>query len=117
MTCGYLRYGLQDGAGATQPPSSAPASSHTGCGRPRPTAPPAIGIPGAGPGDIDAYVAARLLPGLRPVTVRKWAQRGQLERRGADASGRTLYRFADIERLWCGARVDWIDRDHQSLSH
>ena len=104
MTCGYLRYGLQDGAGATQPPSSAPASSHTGRGRPRPTGNPATGIPGAGPGDIDAYVAARLLPGLRPVTVRKWAQRGQLARRGADAAGRTLYRFADIERLWCGAR-------------
>jgi hypothetical protein len=57
-------------------------------------------IPGDDPGDIDVYVAARHLPGLRPVTVRKWAQRGQLERRGTDADGRTLYRFADLERLW-----------------
>jgi hypothetical protein len=103
VTCEYLRYGLQDGAGATQPPSSAPASSHTGCGRPRPTGTPATGIPGAGPGDIDAYVAARLLSGLRPVTVRKWAQRGQLEYEGADVEGRALYRFADIERLWRGS--------------
>ena len=117
MTCGNPRNGLQDGAGATQPPSSAPASSRTGCGRPRPTATPAIGIPGAGPGDIDAYVAARLLPGLRPVTVRKWAHRGQLERRGVDAAGRTLYRFADIERLWCESRANSIDKDRQSLSH
>jgi DNA-binding transcriptional MerR regulator len=62
-------------------------------------------IPGDAPRAIDAYVAARLLPGLRPVTVRKWAQRGQLERRGADAEGRTLYRLADLERLWCASRV------------
>jgi hypothetical protein len=104
VTSGNPRNGLQDGAGATQPPSSAPASSHIGCGRPRRTGTPAVGIPGAGPGDIDAYVAARLLSGLRPVTVRKWAQRGQLVRRGADAAGRTLYRFADLERLWCESR-------------
>jgi DNA-binding transcriptional MerR regulator len=57
-------------------------------------------IPGENPGNIDAYVAARRLPGLRPVTVRKWAQRGQLERRGTDVDGRTLYRFADLEQLW-----------------
>jgi hypothetical protein len=100
MTCGNPRNGGRDGAGATQPPSSAPTSSHAGCVRLRSTATPAIGIPGAGHASIDAYVAARLLPGLRPVTVRKWAQRGQLERRGTDADGRTLYRFADLERLW-----------------
>jgi DNA-binding transcriptional MerR regulator len=62
-------------------------------------------IPGENPGDIDAYVAARHLSGLRPVTVRKWAQRGRLERRGTDAEGRTLYRFVDIERLWCESCV------------
>ena len=62
-------------------------------------------IPGENPSDIDAYAAARLLPGLRPVTVRKWAQRGQLERRGIDAEGRTLYRFADVERLWLASRA------------
>ena len=45
-------------------------------------------------------MAARLLSGLRPVTVRKWAQLGQLERRGVDTKRRTLYRFADIEALW-----------------
>jgi hypothetical protein len=72
-------------------------------------------IPGASPGDIDAYVAARYLPGLRPFTVRKWAQRGQLERRGIDAVGRTLYRFADLERLWCESRA--VDRDQRALSH
>jgi hypothetical protein len=119
VTCGNPRNSGGDGAGATQPPSSAPASSHTGCGRLRPTGNPATGIPGDGPGDIDAYVAARLLPGLRPVTVRKWAQLGQLERRGVDAKRRTLYRFADIERLWLDrvqARGSF-DRDHQSLSH
>jgi DNA-binding transcriptional MerR regulator len=60
-------------------------------------------IPG-GAGYTDAYVAARHLPGLRPATVRKWAQRGQLERCGTDAEGRTLYRFADIERLWFESR-------------
>jgi DNA-binding transcriptional MerR regulator len=62
-------------------------------------------IPGDDPGNIDAYVAARLLLGLRPFTVRKWAQRGQLERRGIDDEGRTLYRFADVERLWLVSRA------------
>jgi hypothetical protein len=105
VTCGNPRNGLQNGAGATQPPSSVPAFSHTGRGRLRPTGTPATGIPGAGPGDIDAYVAALLLPGLRPVTVRKWAQLGQLERRGVDTKRRTLYRFADIEALWHRSRT------------
>jgi len=61
-------------------------------------------IPGENPAVIDAYEAARHLPGLRPVTVRKWAQRGRLKRCGADAEGRTLYRFADIETLWLVSR-------------
>jgi hypothetical protein len=73
-------------------------------------------IPGDDPGAIDAYVAARLLPGLRPVTVRKWAQCGQLERRGTDVEGRTLYRFADLERLWCESRGS-VGKDRHLLSH
>jgi hypothetical protein len=100
MTCGNPRNGGWGGAGATQPPSSDPDTRRTSYVRLRSAATPAIGIPGAGHASIDAYVAARLLPGLRPVTVRKWAQRGQLERRGTDADGRTLYRFADLEQLW-----------------
>lgn len=61
-------------------------------------------IPGENSATIDAYEAARHLPGLRPVTVRKWAQRGRLERCGTDPDGRTLYRFADVERLWLASR-------------
>jgi hypothetical protein len=61
-------------------------------------------IPGENPSDVDAYAAASRLPGLRPVTVRQWAQRGKLERLGTDADGRTLYRFADVERLWLESR-------------
>jgi hypothetical protein len=66
MTCGNPRNGVRDGAGATQPPSSDPATRHTGYVRLRSTATPAIGIPGAGHASIDAYVAAQLIPGLRP---------------------------------------------------
>jgi hypothetical protein len=73
-------------------------------------------IPGEDPGAIDAYLAAQLLPGLRPALVRKWAQLGQLERRGIDTKRRTLYRFADIEVLWRGSRSQ-LDRDHKMRSH
>jgi hypothetical protein len=69
-------------------------------------------IPGDVLGDIDAYAVASRLPGLRPVTVRKWAQRGQLERRGTGPHGRALYSLADIYRLWderCAQReVKWV---------
>jgi len=69
-------------------------------------------IPGDKLGDVDAYAAASRLPGLRPVTVRKWAQRGQLERCGTGPHGRALYPLADIYRLWdecCAQReVKWV---------
>jgi hypothetical protein len=69
-------------------------------------------IPGDKFGDIDAYAVASCLPGLRPVTIRKWVQRGQLERRGTGPYGRALYSLADIYRLWderCVQReVKWV---------
>jgi hypothetical protein len=74
-------------------------------------------IPGDDPGDIDAYVAARFLPGLQPALVRKWAQLGQLERRGVDTKRRTLYRFADIEALWRDSCRRLLDKDRVIRSH
>jgi len=55
---------------------------------------------------VDAYAIARDL-GLHPVTIRKWAAAGHIERRGRDARGRTLYDLDEVQ-AWA-ARHDTPD--------
>lgn len=53
--------------------------------------------------DPDVIVTAEQLaarhPGLTAATVRQWATRGRLTRRGRDENGRTLYRAGDVTDL------------------
>jgi hypothetical protein len=44
---------------------------------------------------VDAYAAARQLR-VKPSTIRSWATRGDITRRGRDARGRTLYSWAEL---------------------
>lgn len=46
----------------------------------------------------DAPALAVML-GVSPVTVRSWAHRGRLARRGRDKRGRTLYSIAEATAL------------------
>lgn len=41
-------------------------------------------------------VAAAVAADVSPGTVRSWATRGRITRRGTDARGRTVYALADI---------------------
>lgn len=56
---------------------------------------------------LDAY-AIRYLLGVPTSTLRTWAARGRLDRRGQDPAGRTLYRYGDVcdllERAAAAAR-------------
>ncbi len=55
---------------------------------------------------VDAYTAAAGLCSIHgmtvaPATIRSWANRGLLTRRGHDQRGRTLYSLDDIYALAC----------------
>ena len=43
--------------------------------------------------------AIAIATGRKPSTIRSWANRGLLERRGTDARGRTLYDLAEATQL------------------
>lgn len=49
-------------------------------------------------GLVDA-VALALLLNVQPATIRQWARRGKLTRRGQDKQGRTLYAIAEARSL------------------
>lgn len=46
----------------------------------------------------DTLAAASLVQ-VAPATVRQWASRGLLTRRGTDARGRTLYDLAEVQEV------------------
>ncbi|WNM65735.1 MerR-like helix-turn-helix DNA binding domain protein [Arthrobacter phage Vulpecula] len=43
-------------------------------------------------------VAAATAAGVKPATLRGWAHRGLLERKGTDSKGRAVYDLADVYR-------------------
>lgn len=49
-------------------------------------------------GLVDAQALALLLD-VKAATIRQWARRGKLQRRGKDKQGRTLYAIAEARQL------------------
>lgn len=49
-------------------------------------------------GLVDAQALALLLD-VKAATIRQWARRGKLQRRGKDKQGRTLYDIAEARQL------------------
>ena len=55
--------------------------------------------------------AASLATHVPAATIRTWAARGHLARRGTDARGRTLYDLDEVHE--CAARRGYLDPDTQ----
>lgn len=49
--------------------------------------------------DLVDTVAAALAVRVEPSTIRTWANRGKIEKRGKDRRGRSLYSLTDVRRV------------------
>lgn len=69
------------------------------------------------PRTVDTLAAAEAAR-VKPATIRKWAERGTLERQGTDHRGRTLYLLDDVYRAASARRKRLRFADEpETMSH